>query len=1236
MESRMNDLHGGDVMSVGPARTKNRPSDTLGRILAESLRALGADRGALLLSDPANPPFRLGAAIGLSQVYLGAVRENWKKVPGSRVMRDRELLFIRDARSDSRTKPIKAEIEAEGFRSMVLVPLKVGSPPLGNLVLYFDQLRDLSAEEKTSIQGFAELSAIAIENARAYEEVQARLAGQDALRDLTRDITETPDISMLFRRICKSVHDLLRVDLTRFFLMDEPAGVFRVVGSFGVETGKNTHRTLPLGKGIVQRVISSNRPIAVREILEDPDWVNRDWAEMVGLRSLLSIPLNLKGRVIGTLECFTKSLRDFRENEIRLVQDFADQAVVALENARLFSAARSRATNLEILDEIARAINSTLDLSELFRITVEQVKRAVPCERCSLYKVDPGKSAIERIRAMDNVPERTERLAPASLTGTYFEQLLETRAPAYQPDIRKDPHPTRQLLAAEGIRAIINVPIWNDGECTGFLNIMSSEVDAYTKDHIELLRSLANHLGLAMKNAELYAQAKETGERLDNFVRSALDGIISVDLGGRIARWNPAAEEIYGYTEEEVLGRNMSEIFSRDEETRKLFERLKSGESLPPWEKVERKKDGTLIDVSVTLSPIKDSRGRVVGFSGINHDIGAKKRAEEALRRSEEKYRTLFEKAGDAIHIVDEHGRLVDCNQHLCDLLGYTREEMLQKRVQDLTAPGYRETVGRQISEIVRRGLPPYESVNLRKDGEPVHIEVSAAPIEIEGRMHVMYFLRDITERKRGEEALRLTQFSLDHAADAVFWVTSGARFAYVNDAACRFWEFSRDELLSMGLYDINPDFQPERWPEEWEKMKQRGSSTFEARHRTKGGRVFPVEITVNFFEFDGEEYRAGFLRDITERKRLEEQLRRSQKLEALGQLASGVAHNFNNSLAIILGRAELSELLTEDPEIRRNLEIIEKAAHDGANTVRRLQDFARKGEDRPTETVRLNDIVSDVIEMTRPRWKDEAELLGVPLEVGFDARAEKDPVRGKGSELREVLINLVHNALDAMPDGGRLALATENVEGDVVVSVTDTGIGMSPETLERAQEPFFTTKGDRGTGLGLSMVYGIIARHGGQVTIQSAPGTGTTVRLTLPAAAGETRVLSGPKPVASGPRRILIIEDEEEIAELLAEILKEGGHSAEFATDPRDGLDRFRKETFDVVFTDLSMPEMPGWLVAEEIRHLNPSVPVIMLTGWGAQLDPERLNAGHVDSVLSKPINRADILNSVEKAFAD
>jgi CheY-like chemotaxis protein len=273
---------------------------------------------------------------------------------------------------------------------------------------------------------------------------------------------------------------------------------------------------------------------------------------------------------------------------------------------------------------------------------------------------------------------------------------------------------------------------------------------------------------------------------------------------------------------------------------------------------------------------------------------------------------------------------------------------------------------------------------------------------------------------------------------------------------------------------------------------------------------------------------------------------------------------------------------------------------------------------------------------MTQPRWKDEAELLGVLLEVGFDARAEKDTVRGKGSELRDVLINLIHNALDAMPDGGRLAFATENAGDDVIVSVTGSGIGMDPETRERALEPFFTTKGERGNGLGLSMVYGIVQRYEGRIEIESAMGKGTAVRLTLPAADEQARDLSQPKLINSASRRILIIEDEEEVAEIIADMLNEFGHAAGFSTDPRDGLDRFEKETFDIVITDLSMPKITGWLVAEEIRRMNPSVPVIMLTGWGAQLDPEQVKESHVDSVLSKPINRADILNSIDEAFAD
>ncbi len=585
-------------------------------------------------------------------------------------------------------------------------------------------------------------------------------------------------------------------------------------------------------------------------------------------------------------------------------------------------------------------------------------------------------------------------------------------------------------------------------------------------------------------------------------------------------------------------------------------------------------------------------------------------------------------------------------NDAACDFLGYSRKELLSKTVSDLCPDFPPEKWAAHWEELKAAGALTFESHDLTKDGRLIPVEISSNYLEFGGKEYSFTFVRDITERKRAEEETHAAnarfQGILDTASDAILSMGGDQRIVLFNQQAEAMFGYPAHEVIGRPLKILLPPRFRKGHKGHVEGFAAGSVSRRPMSERTelyglrKDGKEFPVEITISKLELEGQPVFTAVVREITERKRLEDQLRQSQKLEALGQLASGVAHNFNNSLAVILGRTELSELLTENPKVRRNLEIIEKAAHDGTNTVRRLQDFARKREGRPRETVRLNDIVSDVIEMLRPRWKDEAELVSVRFEVGFNARAEKDAVRGEGSALREALINLVHNALDAMPEGGRLAVATENAADDVIVSVTDSGIGMDAETRERALEPFFTTKGERGTGLGLSMVYGIVQRHGGQIEIESAPGKGTTVRLTLPTADEPARNLSQPKLTPSASRRILIIEDEKEVAEIIADMLNEGGHTAEFATDPRDGLDRFKKANFDIVMTDLSMPEMPGWLVAEEIRRMNPSVPVIMLTGWGAQLDPEQLKASHVDCVLSKPINRADILNSVDKAFAD
>jgi GAF domain-containing protein len=312
-------------------------SATLNRIVTESLRLLNADRSALFLYDSQTDTLTIEASIGLSGRYLRAVSDRWKDFPVGRLIQDRGLLSAADVQADRRFLPAKEEIQAEGFRSIIVVPLVFEDASFGTLGLYFDEVRELSAEEKGTVQTFGDLAAVAIENARALEEIRFRSERREALRKVMRDITEDLDLSALFSRICRSVSELLRLTYVHVFIFDEKSESFILAGSFGKTVGgEGDYAVLPAGRGILSRVLNQREPVVVRDLLKDPDWVGHEWAERAGVRTFLGIPLLRQDRMVGELSCFSTELRDFRPDEIELLQDFADQAVVALENANAF------------------------------------------------------------------------------------------------------------------------------------------------------------------------------------------------------------------------------------------------------------------------------------------------------------------------------------------------------------------------------------------------------------------------------------------------------------------------------------------------------------------------------------------------------------------------------------------------------------------------------------------------------------------------------------------------------------------------------------------------------------------------------------------------------------------------------------------------------------------------------------------------------------------------------------
>ena len=378
--------------------------------------------------------------------------------------------------------------------------------------------------------------------------------------------------------------------------------------------------------------------------------------------------------------------------------------------------------------------------------------------------------------------------------------------------------------------------------------------------------------------------------------------------------------------------------------------------------------------------------------------------------------------------------------------------------------------------------------------------------------------------------------------------------------------------------------------------------------------------------------------RALSELRATQAQIIQQERLRALGEMASGIAHDFNNALMPILGFSELllgmPRILDDRQKTTNYLQTINRGARDAGNVVRRLREFYRSREDGERFLpLDLAQLVTQIVDLTQPKWKDQAQARGATVECR--ARTEPvPPVLGNESDLREALTNLVFNAVDAMPNGGSLTLRTRRIGDRAVVEVSDTGVGMSETVRRRCLEPFFSTKGDNGTGLGLSMVFGIVQRHHGTVEIDSREGHGSTFRICLPAhdAAPTTR----PEPVADAPDRrrlrVLAVDDEPPVREILTHLLEGDGHRVVTAGGAREALERFHAEAFDLVITDMAMPGMSGEQLAEALKVLSPRLPIMLLTGFGAFMDIGKTPA--INVVASKPITLEELRRGIDAAL--
>jgi signal transduction histidine kinase/CheY-like chemotaxis protein len=371
-----------------------------------------------------------------------------------------------------------------------------------------------------------------------------------------------------------------------------------------------------------------------------------------------------------------------------------------------------------------------------------------------------------------------------------------------------------------------------------------------------------------------------------------------------------------------------------------------------------------------------------------------------------------------------------------------------------------------------------------------------------------------------------------------------------------------------------------------------------------------------------------------------QEQAVRQRRMHALGLMASGIGHDLNNTLSPILGYSDLMlnhpELLDNKKDVRRMLELINTSAVDASEVISRMRQFYKlRADDTTLEPVDLNVLVRQIVDLTRPNWQNQAQAKGIEIEVATDL-SDVPTIHGSASEIREILINMVINAVDAMPEGGTLTLRTHSAGKNVEIEVADTGTGMTDEVREQCFKLFFSTKGERGTGLGLGVAQGIVRRHGGVITVESELGEGTTFKIRLPVAEGAEPKTPPEEPLnGNGEHRslkVLLVDDDPRGRGVIAEYLRADGHSVVTAEDGAIGFDTFRKGDFDVVITDMAMPGMNGDRLASAVKSLAPDTPVILLTGFGNLMDPDLETPKDVDVLLSKPASVEKIRDALAK----
>ncbi len=940
---------------------------------------------------------------------------------------------------------------------------------------------------------------------------------------------------------------------------------------------------------------------------------------------------------------------------------------------------------------ISQAVRCSLDSGEIFRTAVKELGSYLRVDRCSLFMRD------ERAQRVLNVAEyHAESVQPAASDFELSElkcliESLDAGGILVFDDAAKDERIRPlydRILKKAGVRSIMYVAIKVGDEIpAAFALSTTNALRTWSESDVALAKAIADQTGIAIRQAQLFqkAEATSTREALVNRLTTAIRASLSLaevlstatrELGRALSASrvhlhlydsdNPLSHVEHEYVApgcdslshlsvsyEDPIGthllQNSKPIVIDDalnySEGSNEFNAAVRGHAHAV--NVRSQIDYPLVVKGVFRGVIcihQTDRVRrwtndelaLVHAVAERLAIGiAQAELFEMVARGKTEWETTFDAMSDGIFIFDNGGQLKRVNRAGAAMEASHPRLLLGRKCCDIL-----RTCEEDQRCVVESAIENSSSVTIEITPQRLNrpLLVTIEPVLDGGKMMaVVCTARDLSELRKVEAVARehqsLLNNILESARESIYAVDTDGRFKWCNTATLAGLGYRREDFIGRPLLDMVYEGDCELVDEKLKIAMEGQAQTYEMRYFAHDGQLRYARVDNSPLVVDGRTTGVlGIARDITEQKEERERAARADKLRALGQLASGVAHDFNNSLAAILGRTQLLRRQTKDDALVRNLDIIQTAAEDAAATVRRIQTFARKSPVREFELLDVRGLLNDAVEITRTRWENEARLRGLDYDVTLDAEHGLQTL-GSASELREVFVNLIVNAVDAMPTGGKLEISCERIGTDLRLRFADSGTGMPEDVRQKIFDPFFTTKGAQGTGLGLSVSYSIIERHEGTINVTSELGSGTVFTIDLPGKIVASVEEAAPEvPVEMPPLSILVVDDESAVRETLADMLEALNHRVVLAQSGQEALQKLAGGDFDFVFTDLAMPEMDGWETARGIRKRKPDMRIVLVTGYGPGTVPPVGEETLVDGIIGKPFDFTQVSNTIRE----